>query len=127
MQAPDGRPIYLDLPKIKLPIPGIVSLLHRVFGVALCISIPFFSYLFALSLSGERGFDQALSILSATIMIPFYFGLLWSFIHHLFAGIRFLLIDVEIGVDKKNSYNSSVLVLVGSIVVTLILAMGIWL
>ncbi len=127
MQSPDGRPIYLDLRKIKLPLPGVISIMHRVFGVFLSFSIPFFTYLFALSLESAEGFNQAGQWLCSNILIPVYLVLLWGFIHHLFAGIRYLLIDIEIGVDKKTSYNSSKLVLISALVVTFFITLRIFL
>jgi succinate dehydrogenase / fumarate reductase cytochrome b subunit len=127
MQSPDGRPIYLDLIRIKLPMPGIISIMHRVFGVMLSFSIPFFSYLFALSLSSEAGYNQALSYLDSMFLVPVYLMLLWGFIHHLFAGIRYLLIDIEVGVEREVSYNSSYVVLIAALIVSLIIALGVWL
>lgn len=38
------RPVYPDLPNIRLPIPGIVSILHRISGVGLFIMLPFLLY-----------------------------------------------------------------------------------
>jgi len=126
MQSPDGRPIYLDLTKIKLPMPGIISIMHRAFGVILAFSIPVFTYLFALSLQSESGFKQALDYLDYALFIPLYFVLLWGFIHHLFAGIRYLLIDIEIGVERDVSYKSSYIVLISALMVSLIIAVGAW-
>jgi len=127
MQSSDGRPIYLDLMKIKLPMPGIISIMHRVFGVLLSFSIPLFTYLFALSLQSEAGFMQVAAFLNHPLIILICFGFLWGFVHHLFAGIRYLLLDLEIGVDKEMSGKSSYVVLVSAIVVSFLLALGIWL
>ncbi len=121
MQSSDGRPIYLDLIKIKLPMPGIISIMHRVFGLILSFSIPAFTYLFALSLQSEEGYNQVLQYLDYKIFLPVYFVLIYGFTHHLFAGIRYLLIDIEIGVDKETSYNSSYVVLVSALIVASIL------
>jgi len=125
MQSPDGRPIYLDLVKIKLPMPGIISIMHRAFGVMLSFSTPVFSYLFALSLTSEAGYQQARHFLSSGWLYPVYFVLMWGFIHHLFAGIRYLLIDIEIGVDREVSYKSSFVVLIAALVVTAMVALGV--
>lgn len=127
MQSPDGRPIYLDLKNIRLPMPGIISIMHRIFGALLSLSIPFFTYLFTLSLEDQAGFEQARSILSSNLLMPLFLLLIWGFVHHLFAGIRYLLIDVEVGVERKASYKSSQVVFYAAIVVTLIIAWGIWL
>lgn len=122
-----GRPVYLNLIKIRLPIPGIISIMHRVFGVLLSFAIPFFSYLFYLSLRSQSDFELALAWLGHPLVILLSAGLLWGLIHHLFAGIRYLLIDVEIGVEKQASVYSAWIVLIAGIVVTLLLLGVIWL
>jgi len=76
MRAPDGRPIYLDLLHIKLPVTGVLSILHRVFGVLLFLSLPGFVYLFGLSLQGEAGFERATALLGQGWLIPIYLLLL---------------------------------------------------
>ncbi len=124
MQSADGRPIYLDLKQIKLPMPGFISILHRAFGAMLALSIPVFSYLFALSLNSEAGFHQAQSFLASGWLYPVYFALIWGFTHHLFAGIRYLLIDIEIGVEREASYKSSIVVFVAALLVSVALAVG---
>lgn len=125
MRAPDGRPIYLDLIHIKLPMPGIISIMHRLFGVMMSFSIPLFSYFFALSLTSEQGYEQARHWVGSGWLYPVYFVLMWGFIHHLFAGIRYLLIDIEIGVEREISYKSSFVVLIAALVVTAIIALGV--
>lgn len=125
MQSADGRPIYLDLIKIKLPMPGIISIMHRAFGVMLSFSIPVFSYLFALSLTSESGYQQAREFLQSGWLYPVYFALIWGFTHHLFAGIRYLLIDIEVGVEREISYKSSFVVLIAAIIVAAIIALGV--
>jgi succinate dehydrogenase / fumarate reductase cytochrome b subunit len=79
MQSSDGRPIYLDIKNIKLPMPGIISIMHRGFGLILSFSIPVFTYLFALSLQSEAGFNQSLQYIDNKLLIPVYFILIWSF------------------------------------------------
>ncbi len=123
----DTRPVYLNLAKIRLPISGIISIMHRIFGLFLSLSIPFFTLLFGLSLQSEAGFNQALEILNSFWLQPVYALFIWAFVHHFFAGIRYLLIDVEIGVSKQQSVLSSWFVLLGAIVVSLFIIAGIWL
>lgn len=127
MQSPDGRPIYLNLMKIRLPMPGIISIMHRGFGVLLSLSIPLFTYLFALSLQSEVGFNAVVDTLNSALLIPVYLVFLWGFIHHLFAGIRYLLIDIEIGVERNTASKSSYVVLIGAVLVTFLIALGVWL
>lgn len=103
MAVTDTRPFFLNLLKIRLPVTGFVSILHRVSGLLLFIAIPCVVYLFDLSLKGDEGFKQAQEILSLPIIQLVSLVLLWSIIHHFFAGIRFLLTDFDIGLEKNQS------------------------
>ncbi|MBI3186419.1 MAG: succinate dehydrogenase, cytochrome b556 subunit [Gammaproteobacteria bacterium] len=103
MAARDTRPFYLNLIKIRLPVPGVVSIMHRISGVLMFAAIPLIIYLFELSLRDEAGFAQASEILSHPLSRLFVLALIWALLHHLFAGIRFLLIDFDIGLDKSQS------------------------
>ena len=107
----DKRPVYLNLLKIRLPLTGIVSFAHRITGVLLFLAIPFAVYLLDLSVQSEQSFHEAQQLLNTPIMLIVQVLLLWSLTHHLFAGIRFLLIDVEIGVDKSQARLGAWLVL----------------
>ena len=101
------RPVFLDLLKIDMPATAILSIGHRISGVLLFLSIPFFLYLFDLSLASEAGFDQAMSILNQGFIKVLCVMLLWGLIHHLLAGIRFLLLDIHIGMNKQAASKSA--------------------
>jgi len=107
----DKRPVYLNLLKIRLPLTGIVSFAHRITGVILFLALPFAVYLLDLSIESERSFAQVQEILDQPIMLLVQILLLWSIAHHFFAGIRFLLIDAEIGVEKGQAKLGAWLVL----------------
>ena len=96
----DNRPVYLDLFRIRLPVMGIVSLLHRLSGVLMFLSIPFAAWLLDLSVSSPQGFERVLELLDNPLLKIVQLLLFWSLTHHLFAGIRFFLIDFDIGVEK---------------------------
>ena len=107
-----NRPKYLNLFKIHLPVTGIVSLAHRASGVVLFLSVPFCVWLLEQSLSGERSFLAVMELLQQPVLKLLTFIVLWSLAHHFFAGIRFLLIDVDIGVEKSASRTGAWLVIV---------------
>ena len=107
----DQRPVYLNLIKIRLPLPGIISFAHRITGVILFLSLPFAVYLLDLSIESEQSFAEVQQILKQPLMLFVQILLLWSLAHHFFAGIRFLLIDAEIGVEKSQARLGSWLVL----------------
>jgi len=94
------RPVHLNLMKIRLPIGGIMSIIHRATGIVMFLAVPWLIYLLDLSLISEQGYQDAISLLHSPIGVLMLFALMWSLIHHLLAGIRYLLIDIDIGVEK---------------------------
>ncbi len=127
MAASDSRPFYLNLLKIKLPVPGMVSIFHRVTGVLMFLALPFAVYLLDLSLQGELGFEQARELLSVSYIQFLSLVLLWSLLHHLFAGIRFLLIDFDVAVDKRPSQITAWLVFIAEAVAMGLILLGVYL
>lgn len=108
----NDQPVYLNLLKIKLPLTGIVSFLHRISGVFLVFTIPLAIYLLQLSLQNQDGFHQAANLLNHPLMVALQIIIVASLLYHLFAGIRFLMMDVDIGYEKKIAELSSWLVLI---------------
>lgn len=121
----DKRPVYLNLVKIRLPLPGIISFVHRITGVLLFLAIPFAVYLLDLSVRSEQSFDQAQQLLGHPLMVILQIVLLWSLAHHFFSGIRFLLIDADIGVEKSQARLSSWLVLLAEAITLFVIVYGV--
>ncbi len=121
MMQSGQRPKYLNLIQIRLPIPGIVSIAHRISGVLMFLAIPFIAYTLHVAVQGEAGFLE-ISILMDNVVIKLaLFVLIWSLLHHLFAGIRYLLIDIDIGVDKPSARASAAIVMAAAIVSAVIM------
>lgn len=95
-----NRPFYLNLIQIRLPIAGIMSIGHRISGVLMVLATPILIWLLQYSLSGADQFASLIDLFSSWLGKAVIFAILWALIHHLFAGIRYLLLDVEIGVDR---------------------------
>jgi succinate dehydrogenase / fumarate reductase cytochrome b subunit len=130
--AKKARPKYLSLPallfEIRLPLPGWVSILHRVSGLLLVF--PFAAWLLYLldaSLASEQGFEK---VRTQYLQMPLVkLGLLafaWAYLHHFCAGIRFLFLDLDKGGDLKAARLTSVLVLAVSLALTALVALKIW-
>ncbi len=125
MTTTTRRPVHLNLFKIKLPIGGIMSIIHRATGVYMILALPYLIYLLNLSLSGPGGYDRAVGALHSVIGVVFVFLLMWSLAHHLLAGIRYLLIDVDVGVEKRPARQSALAVTVAGPILALILTGGV--
>ncbi|MBE9567056.1 MAG: succinate dehydrogenase, cytochrome b556 subunit [Proteobacteria bacterium] len=118
---PDQRPVYLNLVKIHLPVTGVVSLAHRVSGVLLFLFIPFAVYLLDSSIESAQSFERVQQLLQQPLMLLLQIVLFWSLAHHFFAGIRFILIDAEIGIEKHQARIGSWLVLLAEALTVLLI------
>jgi succinate dehydrogenase / fumarate reductase cytochrome b subunit len=99
MTSRDPRPVALNLFRIRFPVSAIVSILHRLSGLLLFLGVPVAVYLLELSLSDARGFARMQELLATPALRLFGLSVAWAFSHHLLAGLRYLLIDLDIGVD----------------------------
>ena len=125
MKTKDNRPKYLNLLKIRLPITGVASINHRISGLILFLSIPISLYFFQLSLSSKEGYEEMLNCISSPFIKLALVLLIWSFIHHLFAGFRFLLIDQNIGISLSTARQSAWFVVFAAVFVALTIS-GVW-
>jgi succinate dehydrogenase / fumarate reductase cytochrome b subunit len=115
------RPKNLDLTTIRLPLPGKVSILHRVSGAGLFLFLPVLLWLFSASLTSAETFATFKAVFATLPAKVVLAGLIWAFVHHFCAGIRFLLLDMHVGIEKAAANKSAGIVLAVSIPLTLVL------
>ena len=120
------RPKYLNLIQIRLPVPGLVSILHRVSGAALFLLLPFLLALFELSLESAQTFARFKAVFSHWGIKLIVLGLAWAYLHHLCAGIRHLALDLDYGTELAAARASSWAVLAISVALTLGMGALIW-
>jgi succinate dehydrogenase / fumarate reductase cytochrome b subunit len=121
------RPVYLNLPRIRLPLPGIVSILHRISGALLfLIGIPLLLAGVACSLASPASYAQLTAVAAHPLAKLVLLGFAWAYLHHFFAGIRYLLLDVHQGIELAPARRSSVIVLVVSLALTLVVGVRLW-
>jgi succinate dehydrogenase / fumarate reductase cytochrome b subunit len=115
------RPKNLDLTTIRLPLAGKVSILHRVSGAGLFLMLPAMIWLFGASLGSPESYATFKALAASLPAKVIFAGLLWAFVHHFCAGIRFLLLDLHVGIEKEASRKSAAVVFAVSIPLTLVL------
>jgi succinate dehydrogenase / fumarate reductase cytochrome b subunit len=120
------RPKYLDLTRIKLPVPALVSILHRISGFGLFLFLPLLLWLLQSSLASPDSYVRYRAAIAHPLMKLVLIGLIWAFLHHLIAGLRFLLLDIHVGTELAVARNSSRVVLALSIMLTLGLGVLVW-
>ena len=112
----------------RLPLAGMVSILHRVSGVLLFLLMPFIIWMFDASVTSEISFDVFRSAFAAGVgFIPGWFlklvalALIWAYLHHLIAGVRHLWMDATHAVTKEFGQSSAIVTLALSVLLTLAL------
>lgn len=120
------RPKYLNLIEIRLPIAGFASILHRISGIGLFLMLPLLIWLLDLSLKSADSYQSLQAVTGHPLVKLLLIGLLWAFLHHFCMGIRILLIDIHVGVEKAQARTSAKAVLFISLVLTVILGAKLW-
>lgn len=117
---------YLNLFKIRLPLPALVSILHRATGALLFLLLGFLLWLLQQSLQSFNTYTALRAWVALWPVKLVLLGLLWAYLHHLFAGVRHLFLDAHLGLELGRARQSSVAVLAAGAIVTLIVAVLAW-
>jgi succinate dehydrogenase / fumarate reductase, cytochrome b subunit len=96
-----------DLMHYKLPVPGILSILHRVSGALMFLALPALLWLFDLSLRSEVGYYRLKEIAANPLARLLLVGAAWALLHHACAGVRYLALDLDLGVDRQGARRSA--------------------
>jgi succinate dehydrogenase / fumarate reductase cytochrome b subunit len=117
-----------DALQYRLPLAGVVSILHRASGAMMFALLPFLVWLFDVSLSSEVSYERFTSAFVAGIgYLPAWFikcvvlGLIWAYLHHFIAGVRHLWMDATHSVTKEFGRSSAVVTLALSVLLTVVL------
>ncbi|MGS0754266.1 succinate dehydrogenase, cytochrome b556 subunit [Roseateles sp. GG27B] len=118
----------IDAAQYRLPVAGVVSILHRISGLLMFVLLPFIIWMFDASVTSEISYDGFTNAFVAGIGIaPAWFiklvtlGLIWSFLHHFVSGVRHLWMDATHSVTKEQGKNSAIITLVLSLLLTVML------
>lgn len=120
-----SRPVYLNLLKIHLPLPGWVSILQRMSGAVLFLVLPLLLYVLQASFNID-GYAQLREWFVMPVAKMLLTLLMWGYLQHLLGGLRFLLLDIHVGTSLNAARKLSVVTLLASGLLTLIIAVS-WL
>ena len=126
--ARPGTMRLIDAVQYRLPLAGVVSILHRASGGLMFILLPFIVWLLDMSLTTEISYERFTSAFEAGIgFVPGFFiklvvlALIWAFLHHFIAGVRHLYMDATHSVTKAFGRQSAVVTLALSVLLTVVL------
>ena len=124
------KPKYLSLQallfEIRLPLPGWISILHRISGALLFLALVWLLWMLDRSLASETGFDRIKHYAGLWPVKLSLLALIWAYCHHFCAGIRYLFLDLDKGVDLATTRKTSYAVLAVSLVLTAMLGAKLW-
>ncbi|MGV8899782.1 MAG: succinate dehydrogenase, cytochrome b556 subunit [Burkholderiaceae bacterium] len=123
-ERPEFRNIHLtDIARYRMPLAAFVSVLHRVSGLFIFLLLPFILYLLSSSLTSEITFDYLKGFTTGWFVKLIILALSWSYLHHFCAGIRHLIMDTHVGLDKDSARKSAVSVFVVSLLLAALVAL----
>lgn len=118
-ERPQFRNIHVtQLSNYRLPLAGVVSILHRVSGALMFLLLPVILYLLQLSISSEMTFAHFAGIVENPLAKLVLLALIWAYLQHFCAGVRHLFMDMHIAIEKDSARQSATIVLVVSLVLT---------
>lgn len=127
-EATKNRPQYRNIHVTQLanyrwPLAALSSGMHRISGFLLFLLLPFILYLLDQSLTSESTFEHFRGIVSHGFVKLVLLAMIWGYLHHFCAGIRHLIMDAHIGLDKDSARKSAATVLAVSLFLTVLVAL----
>lgn len=130
-KRPEFRNInaFTDLTTYRMTAAAWTSILHRASGAILFLLLPLVIWFFDVSVSSEISFARFTDAFSTGIgIVPGWLiklvslALIWGYLHHMFAGIRHLIMDVDHhAVNNRFGRISGLTAIILAIVLTLVL------
>ncbi|WP_411358140.1 succinate dehydrogenase, cytochrome b556 subunit [Pseudidiomarina salilacus] len=120
------RPVNLDLTTISLPAAGLSSILHRVSGVIMLISVGLLVWALATSLQSNEGFAMVYELFTSFIAKFIAWGILTALGYHLLAGVRHMIMDMGYCEELKSGRISAQIVFVLAIILSVLAGVWLW-
>lgn len=122
-----NRPVNLDIGTIRLPIPALVSITHRISGVILVGGILLLLWMLDISLRSEAEFNSIGVTLEQPLMKLILWAILASLAYHLVMGVRHLMMDLGIGESLKGGKLGAIIALVVALILIILAGVWVWL
>lgn len=123
---PAPRPVFLNLLQIQMPVGALASIGHRISGIVLAAGVPAVVYLLSMSLRSQAGFEHALAVTGWRTSKVAAVLLAWALAHHLLAGLRHMLSDIDVGSPLRVARRTAYLVNLGGVAFAAVAAGLMW-
>ncbi len=118
--APRERPLSPHLQVYRPQLTSVLSILHRLTGVALAVGTILLVYWLAAAAAGPEAYATAQGILGSWIGLIALFGWSYALFYHLCNGIRHLVWDAGFGFELDRVYATGWIVVGGSVFLQLV-------
>ena len=95
-----NRPLSPHLFIYHWPVTMVVSILHRITGGALYVGMALLAWWLIAAATGERAFAIANGFLGSWLGLLILFGYSWALLHHMLGGLRHLVWDFGVGLER---------------------------
>lgn len=114
------RPLSPHLQVYKPQMTSVLSIMHRMTGVALAIGTILVTWVLVAAAISEKRYDQAMNILSHPLGQIVLFGWSVALYYHLCNGIRHLIWDTGRLFEIENAQRAGFVVLTATVILTAI-------
>ena len=114
------RPLSPHIQIYRWHVSSLVSISHRITGIINIIAITLICLWVSLIFISENNYEMINLFLSSKIGKFFILGLTWSFSFQILSEIRHLFMDLGYGFELKTSKITGLLVMFGSLILTVI-------
>lgn len=118
-----GRPLSPHLSVYRWPVTMLLSILHRITGVAMSFGLVVLAMWFVHAAAGPEKYEYFRATMATPIGLILLVGWTFAFLLHLANGVRHLVWDMGYGFEKHEADRSAWIALVFAAVVTA----GLWL
>jgi len=116
----NNRPISPHLQVYKLPLTGIISIIHRMTGVLLSAGLIFFVYILYAVAGGSNTYAAMQALMSLWLVQLIYWGFIYALFFHLCHGVRHLIWDAGKSFNRDTLNRYAIIELGASLVLTLV-------
>ncbi|MDR3441079.1 succinate dehydrogenase, cytochrome b556 subunit [Telmatospirillum sp.] len=113
-----ARPLSPHVRNYRFPFVAILSISHRITGVALALGSLLLAYWLASAAYGPASFEQASRLLGSPIGRLVLFGFSFALFYHLANGIRHLFWDVGLGFELPTAVRSGHAAVIAAVLLT---------
>ena len=116
----NSRPLSPHLQVYKLPLTGLISIIHRMTGVMLTFGLIFFVYIISATASGADAYLEMQDVMDMWLVRLIYWGFIYALFFHLCHGVRHLIWDTGKSFDLDTMNQYAIYELIASFILTLV-------